>query len=138
MDRGLGIVWKARRIRKAGGGAVTGPLHSHVAGRTDHLAIDVPAGAYVIPADIVSALGEGNTQAGLKVLDSMFPKKRASGGEAIPIMAAGGEYVISPEAVAALGEGDMDRGHAALDEWVMSERQKLIRTLGKLPGPARD
>ena len=33
----------------------TGPLHSSVAGRTDHLPTNVPNGAYVLPADIVSA-----------------------------------------------------------------------------------
>lgn len=45
----------------------TGPIHSGVAGRTDHLPMHVPNGAYVLPADIVSALGEGNTVAGFKV-----------------------------------------------------------------------
>jgi len=65
----------ARRSR-ATGGEVTkthvGPINSLVAGRTDHLPINVPSGAYVIPADIVSALGEGNTVAGFRVLNDMF------------------------------------------------------------------
>ncbi len=50
----------------------TGPIHSAVAGRTDHLPMKVPSGAYVLPADIVSALGEGNTMAGFKVIKSIF------------------------------------------------------------------
>ena len=50
----------------------TGPIHSSVAGRTDHLPMEVPEGAYVLPADIVSALGEGNTMAGFKVAKSLF------------------------------------------------------------------
>src|ERR1700689_1058466 len=33
----------------------TGPIHSSVAGRTDHLPIHVPSGSYVLPADIISA-----------------------------------------------------------------------------------
>ena len=34
-----------------------GPIHSPVAGRTDHLPMHVPSGAYVIPADIVQLWG---------------------------------------------------------------------------------
>src|ERR1700677_5287266 len=43
----------------------TGPIHSMVAGRTDHLPMHVPSGSYVLPADIVSGAGEGNTMAGV-------------------------------------------------------------------------
>lgn len=50
----------------------SGLVHSTVAGRTDRLPVSVPAGAYVIPADVVSGLGEGNTLAGAKVLDRMM------------------------------------------------------------------
>jgi hypothetical protein len=45
----------------------TGPIHSSVAGRTDHLPIHVPNKAYVLPADIVSGMGQGNTMAGFKI-----------------------------------------------------------------------
>lgn len=41
-------------------------------GRTDVLNRAVPAGSYVIPADVVSGLGEGNTMAGANVLDKMM------------------------------------------------------------------
>jgi ADP-ribose pyrophosphatase YjhB (NUDIX family) len=53
----------------------TGPIHAAVAGRTDHLPMTVASGSYVLPADIVSAGGEGNTLAGFKVL------RRTFGGE---------------------------------------------------------
>lgn len=56
---------KARSF--AGGG-----LASPVPGRTDRLPLDVPAGSYVVPADVVSGLGEGNSMAGIKTLDLMF------------------------------------------------------------------
>lgn len=123
----------------------TGPIHSPVAGRTDHLNMHVPSGAYVIPADIVSALGEGNTMAGFRAVKMMFRGAggMAEGGEAevgepVPIVAAGGEYVLSPREVAWVGKGDMDVGHRALDEWIKSTRAELIQTLKKLPGPSRD
>jgi len=50
----------------------SGPIHSVVAGRTDHLPMHVPTGAYVLPADIVSSHGEGNTINGFKNLESVF------------------------------------------------------------------
>lgn len=62
----------ARRASRAAGGAVTGPLIGDIPGRTDHKPIKVPDGAYVLPADVVSGLGEGNTFAGMKSLDNMF------------------------------------------------------------------
>lgn len=52
-----------------------GPIHSSVAGRTDHLPMHVASGSYVIPADIISALGEGNSMAGFKVAQSIFSMK---------------------------------------------------------------
>ena len=62
----------ARKTRAAGGKVHTGAINSAVAGRTDHLPMHVPSGAYVIPADIISAMGEGNTPAGFKVAKSIF------------------------------------------------------------------
>ena len=52
-----------------------GPIHSSVAGRTDHLPMHVASGSYVIPADIISAMGEGNSMAGFKVAQSIFSMK---------------------------------------------------------------
>jgi hypothetical protein len=49
-----------------------GLLHSVVPGRTDKLPVDLPNGAYVLPADVVSGIGEGNTTAGASILDGMF------------------------------------------------------------------
>lgn len=143
-----------------------GPIHSPVAGRTDHLPMHVPSGAYVIPADIISAMGEGNTMAGFKVAKDIFSAKgipmkgmpfgssslpygasmpqKAAGGETnlsgpqVPIVAAGGEYVIHPDDVRALGHGDLDEGHKALDSFVKKMRAKTVKTLQKLPGPKKD
>lgn len=69
----------------------TGPIHSSVAGRTDHLPMHVPTGSYVLPADIVSAGGEGNTAAGFKVLRRMFGGE-PYGGSSSPYGQSGGPY----------------------------------------------
>jgi len=151
------------RAPHSGGKLHVGPIHSSVAGRTDHLPMHVPSGSYVIPADIISAMGEGNTMAGFKHMKRIFGgtpygggsapygqsggpygaemPHRAFGGETdggVPIVAAGGEYVLSPSQVTEAGDGDMDRGHLVLDEWVKRMRKKTIKTLQNLPGPKKD
>ncbi len=150
-----------------------GMLKSPIPGRTDKLPISVPAGSYVIPADIVSGLGQGNSDAGNAILGKMFKSgplgmkaparvgasaKRqtapllkgakisakatgfADGGgvEEVPVIAAGGEYILHPEQVMSVGGGDMDRGHEILDAFVLHSRKQLVKTLKKLPGPAKD
>lgn len=140
INEALGIV------RRANGGRVSGGFHFDSGGRTDNIPIDVIPGSYIVPADVVSALGQGNTMAGIKVLDNMFPPqmeppkaqgtaKRAEGGR-VPIIVAGGEFKVDPYHVAALGEGDVQAGADMLDEWVQDVRQQHIQTLSKLPGPA--
>ena len=65
----------------------TGAIHSPVAGRTDHLPMNVPAGSYVLDAEHVGHLGQGNTMSGHARLDHMF----SSGpfGTALPKMGHG-------------------------------------------------
>jgi len=143
----------------------TGPVHSGVAGRTDHIPTHVPSGSFVIPADVVSGIGEGNSLAGFRHLKRMFAELRrrygglpysgqtapygqngppygghASGGStnSVPVVLAGGEHVLSPEDVRAAGGGDMEAGHRALDAFVVQYRKKLIDTLKKLPPPRND
>jgi hypothetical protein len=120
----------------------TGPIHSPVAGRTDHLPMHVPAGSYVVPAEEVAYLGEGNTLNGFKNLDEIVGKFKDDGshndGNPVPIVAAGGEYVIPPYAVVGIGDGDINRGHRILDQFVMKLRKKHIKTLQKLAPPKKD
>lgn len=152
----------------------SGPIMSAVPGRTDRHNMSVASGSYVVPAQAVSHLGQSNTIAGMKVLNSMFgsggpygagqmavkhgagapkppkPAHFAGGGEAdlggargddtgapVDVVTAGGEYVIPPAGVAAVGQGDVKHGHNVLDAWVNSILDDHIRTLKKLPGPAK-
>jgi hypothetical protein len=117
-----------------------GPIHSNVAGRTDHLPMHVENGSYVIPADIISAMGEGNSMAGFKVAQQIFGPsalKKPAGGKAegIPIVAAGGEYILTPEQVVALGKGSLESGQKVLDAFIKTFRKKTIKILSQLPGP---
>lgn len=126
-----------------------GYIHSKVPGRTDKLPTTVPSGAYVIPADIVSGFGEGNSMAGAHFLERLFHSgpygipHRAQGGRLggnhppTPVILAGGEFVVAPEAVKKVGGGDIDKGHEVLDRMVVKQRKKLVGTLSKLPGPKK-
>lgn len=73
----------------------TGIIHMAVGGRTDHLPMNVLEGSYVLPADIVSGLGEGNTLAGGKILDQMFSGKTGPAGARVPDFKSSPKY---PEA----------------------------------------
>jgi hypothetical protein len=77
---------KAVRLAKQGGGPAPlpltgfpgagavqqptfqGPIRSHVPGRTDMHEMDVKGGSYVIPADVVSIRGQGNSEAGYNII----------------------------------------------------------------------
>lgn len=50
----------------------SGLLRGATPGRTDNKNIGVGSGSYIVPADIVSGMGQGNTQAGASVLSTMF------------------------------------------------------------------
>jgi hypothetical protein len=162
-SKALGGGFAPSAKRPSGTRLHTGPIHSGVAGRTDHLPMHVPSGSYVLPADIVSSFGEGNTIAGFKHVKRIFggspyggsgmpygansgpygaqmPGKAAGGmvDKPVPIVAAGGEYVLAPHEVAYAGDGDIDAGHKALDDFVVRTRKSLVKTLKGLPGPRTD
>lgn len=50
----------------------SGPIVSTVPGRTDRHNMSLASGSYVVPAQAVSHLGQSNSFAGMKVLNSMF------------------------------------------------------------------
>lgn len=164
----------ARQYKASGGASVPtsdrhairhilheGFLNSDVPGRTDKLPIAVQGGAYVLPADHVAALGQGNSIAGANFVNKMFkmgPYGMPTGGvhsakanvphlhmkthggvhrHTTPIVAAGGEIVIPPHKIIERF-GDLSHGHKALDAWVKRTRKKHIKTLRNLKPPRKD
>jgi hypothetical protein len=144
--------------------ARSGLLTGATPGRADQIKTTAPGGAYIIPADVIAGLGEGNTLAGARVMDEMMrsgplgtPMPRGSAGRGpprppaplheakgggiggsrrTPVALSHGEYVVQPEDVARVfGDGDMKRGHRVLDRWVVHMRAKHIKKLKSLPGP---
>jgi len=88
-NQSLAIAYRIQRgaPRKAAGGPTAPPfyarsearnlehagmIHSPVAGRTDKIPMGVKSGSYVVPADVVSALGQGNSLAGANGLNKLL------------------------------------------------------------------
>lgn len=104
-------------------GLFKGSIVSTVPGRTDLHPTHVPSGSYVIPADIVSGHGQGNSLSGMNSIHKLFrmgggnpssipgaatstkPVKFDRGGadrhvgKPVPVKLAGGEVVVPPENV---------------------------------------
>ena len=93
MPRKQTVEAALRTARATGGKVHKGAIHSSVAGRTDHLPMHVASGSYVIPADIISAMGEGNSMAGFKIAKDIFSVKNITKG--MPYGAKGLPYGVS-------------------------------------------
>ena len=90
-----------------------GFLHSAVPGRTDKLPISVSGGAYVLPADHVAALGQGNSLAGANIVNKMFkmgPYGTSLGGLHGAGKSAGAHLNLTPKAPSAGKPPKLARG----------------------------
>jgi hypothetical protein len=159
-DQAVAIALHTAKVPKANhaSGGIVGPLTGTTPGRADKIPTHVPSGAHIIPADVVAALGDGNSQAGHAICLKLFPKSaagnglvktpklakipgRASGGETPPkvkVMLSDGEFSVSPEDVFDIGEGNPQKGHDELDKFIVDTRRRYVKHLAKLPGPVRD
>lgn len=152
--------WRQPSLSSHPGGI--GFVHSTVPGRSDLINASPPANSFVVPADVMSGIGQGNSIAGAHTLQMALgigphgvPLPRGGGGRGpphapapfrqsrggktdnVPIMIAGGEYVIPPEVVEEIGNGDISKGHKRLEAWVLHERKKNIKEQQRLKGPIK-
>lgn len=113
-----------------------GLINGNTPGRTDNQNISVKPNSYIIPADVVSGLGQGSSLAGGKALDSItgvtpnkvpgvgsniglpaaakMPGHFSNGGDShrVKIVVASGEYHIPAENVEMIGKRAHDSaGH---------------------------
>lgn len=139
-----------------------GLINSAVAGRTDRLPLAVGTDAHVLPADVVSGVGQGNTMAGAHILQAALgigpygtplPREvhgrgpptpprplqsQAGGGNSqAKILAAGGEMIVPREVVERIGGGDVRKGHKLLDRMIANIRKHNIEFLKHAPPPKR-
>src|SRR5262249_22097064 len=115
----------------------SGPIVSSVSGRTDHLNMSVPNNSYIVPADVVSGTGEGNTLAGFEIWKKALPEDDGSDEvdtpDQVKIVAAGGEYAIKPNQIRKIGGGDYRRGFDIIDAAILQMRRHVIGEMKKLP-----
>lgn len=141
----------ARKSRAKGGKVHVGPIKGDGPGRVDIHEAKVPDGSYILSADVVSHLGQSNTDSGLKRANELFgiggkydvPKGHKDGGdvtgkEPVDCVLASGEFGIHPRIVRNIGGGDIERGHKILDRFSMNIRKDHVKTLLGLPPPACD
>ena len=121
--------------RSADGAPVSGLFAGGTPGRADLLDTMLPEDAYILPADTVSAAGEGNTEAGALSLARHFgqPLVKHTGLSTGPIRAkvSSGEFYVSPADVDKAGGAD------ALDKMVRNLRKHYAKNLSALPGPKK-
>jgi hypothetical protein len=67
--------------------ARAGMIHSAIPGRTDKIPMSVNGGSHILPADVVSGIGQGNSTAGAVALNKLFkmgPYGSAIHGSPVP------------------------------------------------------
>lgn len=87
-------------------------------GQSDDITAMLHDGDYVMDAETVSALGDGSSKAGRRVLEEMqakIPHRDGAAGKPVPAKIADGEYVFPSSFVTALGGGDNKAGAKILD-----------------------
>lgn len=87
-------------------------------GQSDDITAMLHDGDYVMDAETVSALGDGSSKAGRRVLEEMqakIPHRDGATGKPVPAKIADGEYVFPASFVSALGGGDNKKGADILD-----------------------
>ena len=113
-------------VKFASGGAVPGAS----LGRADQVNATVPAGTYILPADVVSGLGEGNSAAGIRILQTMFAKMKPAvhpQGHA-KVRLSGGEFAVTPDMLIALAS-------IQLDHLIQVVRQTAHQDVSQMPPP---
>jgi len=97
--------WWTRQEARGEVSGGSGFLAGSTPGRADSIRTTAPAGSYVIPADVVAGLGEGNSLAGARVLQEIM----ASGPYGTPVGRPGPQRRI-PQPVAPMQTPSQAKG----------------------------
>lgn len=129
-----------RKPLARGGLAASGLIQGSGGGQDDRVPMTVPADSYVIPADVVAGLGDGNPEEGARRLHRAVGGPAPMGGlsrPGVPVAVSPAEQVIPPDRVAALGGGNVDQGEKALDGFIRNVRKHKTSKGAKHPPKAR-
>lgn len=119
MALGLGasphVPFYVRNMSRQSTSMPKGLIASPVAGRTDRINVNAKPNSYVIPADVVSGIGQGNTLAGGRIFDAML-KQGPYGSAAAGAMRGGRGNVPKAPKPGRFAEGGLADGAEAADE----------------------
>lgn len=138
----------AKRQRVGSSRSATGALRGTGSGRADNVMLNVRSGSHVIPADVVSAIGKGNSLSGHSLLEKAFPgsssrslrgkrlsKMAMKSGGTVPVAASDGEFIVSPEDVSDVGNGDAKVGHSLLNQFIKDIRDRTVNSIINMGEP---
>jgi hypothetical protein len=113
-------------------------------GQQDNVHVDLPHGSFVLDANTVSAVGDGNSIAGRNKIREMLNRLNVGIGEItnqtklVPAAISSGEFTIYPHHVSALGDGDLKAGHKKLKSFVKNLRKDKKMNVLDIPPEAKD
>jgi len=89
----------------------SGLVASPIGGRSDHIHMGLGANSYVVPADVISGMGQGNTMAGGHAFDAMI--HGGPYGTALPMPKLGGTFPATNRMPKIVGAHHFSRGGQA-------------------------
>jgi hypothetical protein len=101
------------------------PPGSAPSGNTDGLTAPLPQGGFVLPADTVSLLGNGDPQRGAQHLDRVLPPRGPLTMPATLGRVSDGEYVLHPNQLSGLAGGDAAAGVSLLHDLAARGRRGM-------------
>jgi hypothetical protein len=111
-------------------------IEGHEPGQKDNIYIDVPKGSRILDARTVSDIGDGNTEAGAKIILDYIDKcpiDYHKKYDYVQCALSAGEVGIVPEAVEYIGRGSIDKGHKKLDAFVKKLRADKKHSIHDIP-----
>lgn len=116
-------------------------------GQDDLMHTDIPETSFIVPADVLSMIGDGSSDAGAESLKSEIDDAMANmdhrhvahvmeestKNKIVPVALSRGEAPVSPSSVAFLGGGDVGKGTRMLQNLIINIRKHKTGSGTKLP-----
>ena len=116
-------------------------LKGDESGQADNIYVKVPEHTFIIDAQTVSLIGDGNSENGKLRLDEMIkqiPSFKVENLRDVDCALAAGEYAITPDKVAGYGNGDIRKGIEILKSFVKEIKKYKKLEVKTIPKPTKN
>jgi hypothetical protein len=116
-------------------------LKGDESGQADNIYVKVPEHTFIIDAQTVSLIGDGNSENGALKLQEMIdqiPSVKVEKFPDVDCALAAGEFAITPEKVAGYGNGDIRKGIEILKSFVKEIKKYKKLEVKTIPKPTKD